>query len=217
MGVVESTCNRSPDCSACNEECHRRTGFEPYEAPKGPNPHAYTYGHAESPELRGCNAATSSNIHPLSPADGDFAAAAPEEHDVQQAQQVVKEFVKNIVKGQEVEVLSTKGTSAQCVVSLDRKLTLMTLQRAGRKDSKKREIPLDTIEQIFVGADVAGDVALPIDDMCVTFILQGDDGVLSYRFVDYEQRDTFALCLSMFVDGRRTECERKKQKKSKGR
>lgn len=140
--------------------------------------------------------------------DSTAASTTP---DVNQAQQVVKHFVKSIVKGQPVSVLAVTGGVAECVVSLDRKLTTLSLQRAGRKDAKKRAVPLEDICEICVGEDAGEEVELPLDEHCVTLMLE-DGNALGFQFDDLESRDTFALCLSMFVDGRRSEKEKQKKK-----
>lgn len=148
--------------------------------------------------------------------DGDSSAAtestaASSTPDVGQAQQVVKKFVRNFVKGQLVNVLAVNGGIAECVVSLDRKLTTLSLQRSGKKDSKKRPVKLEDICEICVGEE-AEDVELALDERCVTLMLS-DGNALGFRFADLEERDTFALCLSMFVDGRRGEMQRRKKEK----
>eukprot|EP00927_Polykrikos_kofoidii_P025854 TRINITY_DN23168_c0_g1_i1.p1 TRINITY_DN23168_c0_g1~~TRINITY_DN23168_c0_g1_i1.p1 ORF type:complete len:316 (+),score=55.58 TRINITY_DN23168_c0_g1_i1:66-1013(+) len=132
-----------------------------------------------------------------------------------QAQAVVKNFVKTYIKGQEISVLSMTGSLASCLVSLDRKLTVLSLQRAGKKDAKKRGVPLEDIGEVCVGKEGADDVDLPLDELCVTLLL-ADGQAIGFRFADVEERDTFALCISMFVDGRRAELSRKKKSRKGG-
>lgn len=152
------------------------------------------------------------------PSDAGISAAASDSTaasitpDVGQAQLVVKGFVRSLVKGQQVTVLAVNGGVAECVASLDRKLTTLSLQRAGKKDSKKRGIPLEDVVEICVGAEACEDVELPLDERCVTLMLE-DGNAVGFRFEDAEERDTFALCLSMFVDGRRGEVQRKRKEK----
>lgn len=125
-----------------------------------------------------------------------------------QAHQVVKGFVRSIVRGMTISVLVHTGGTMDCFVQLDRKLTTMSLQRSGKKESKKREVRLEQIQQIAIGDDVCEEVELDVDDFCVTLFF--DDGqAIGLRFENFEERDTFALCLSMFVDGRRAEIEKK--------
>jgi hypothetical protein len=132
-------------------------------------------------------------------------------NNVDAAQQVVKNFVRTIVKGMTLCVLSVNGGTAECVVTMDRKLTTMSLQRAGKKDGKKRSVPLERIAEIAVGDDVRDQVDLQVNDHCVTLLLDDGQGI-GFQFRDLEERDTFALCLSMFVDGRRAEVDKKKKR-----
>lgn len=161
---------------------------------------------------------TTDRASSVMPSDAGSSAAATDSTaasitpDVGQAQLVVKRFVRSLVKGQEVSVLAVNGGVAECVASLDRKLTTLSLQRSGKKDSKKRGIPLEDVVEICVGDAAREDVELALDEMCVTLMLEGGNAV-GFRFSDAEARDTFALCLSMFVDGRRGEVQKKRKEK----
>lgn len=131
--------------------------------------------------------------------------------EVNQAQAVVKAFVRGLVKGRVVHVLATSGGMAECVCYLDRKLTTLSLQRAGKEDAKKRAVPLEDISEIAVGAESGQEFGLATTDMCITLVLESGQAI-GFCFQDDEERDTFALCLSMFVDGRRNEVERRQEK-----
>lgn len=146
------------------------------------------------------------------PQEEDAHAGAGGDHpQVKQAQAVVKSFVREMVKGRVVHVLSVHGGTAECMVYLDRKLTTLSLQRAGKDDAKKRAVNLEDIEEIAVGAEAGEAYGLSTDDMCITLVLANSQAI-GFYFKDEEERDTFALCLSMFVDGRRTEVERREAK-----
>ena len=83
----------------------------------------------------------------------------------------------------------------------------MWVQRAGAKcDAKKRSVPLGQISSIVIGDDFLGDQDLPATEMCVTLFLDGSRAI-TLEFPDLEERDTFALCLSMFADGHQREVE----------
>jgi hypothetical protein len=135
---------------------------------------------------------------------GASCSTASSSTDPDAAQQVVKNFVRSIVSGVTLQVLCAGATTEFAVVSLDRKLRTMYMQRAGKKDAKKRQIRLEQVIEIAVGSDIRDEVELLVDDHCVTLLLDNYQA-LSFRFPDVEERDTFALCLSMFVDGRREE------------
>jgi hypothetical protein len=146
---------------------------------------------------------------------GSESTAATTAPDVGQAQQVVKNFVRTYVRGRDISVLSVNGGVALCTATMDRKLTTLSLQRSGKKDGKKRGIPLEDVSEICIGEEMGenGVQELALDELCVTLVL-GDGSAVGFRFEDIEERDTFALCLSMFVDGRRGEVVRKQEQKA---
>mmetsp|Transcript_103877 Transcript_103877/g.292327 ORF Transcript_103877/g.292327 Transcript_103877/m.292327 type:complete len:264 (-) Transcript_103877:34-825(-) len=144
-----------------------------------------------------------------------------------QAQHLVRNFVRGIVKGISATLLSAPGGPVPCVVSLDRGLKTMILKRIWQvanaelpretsvhsSQLDRRTIPLEQVCGIVLGDDVLGDaacLAAEASDLCVTLLLEGGQAV-TLGFPDLEERDTFALCLSMFVDGRRVEAPRRRQ------
>lgn len=127
--------------------------------------------------------------------------------EVAQAQTVAKNFVRSLVRGLPVTVLSVTGGTAECIAFLDRGLTTLSLQRAGKLEAKRRIVPLEEISEVVVGEYGGQDFNLSTDTLCVTLVFETGQAV-SFRFENDEERDTFALCLSMFVDGRRNELAR---------
>mmetsp|Transcript_21100 Transcript_21100/g.66663 ORF Transcript_21100/g.66663 Transcript_21100/m.66663 type:complete len:298 (-) Transcript_21100:62-955(-) len=125
-----------------------------------------------------------------------------------EAQRLVKGFVQEMVRGRNLEMLSSHGGSVECLVTLDRDLTEMIIQRSQSPAAKKRTVPLRNIEHIAVGTEAEEDVELPVDDLCVALLLK-EGKVLAFRFGDVEDRDTFALCLGIFVDGNRKKGKRR--------
>eukprot|EP00747_Dinoflagellata_sp_TGD_P167648 gnl/TRDRNA2_/TRDRNA2_192397_c0_seq1.p1 gnl/TRDRNA2_/TRDRNA2_192397_c0~~gnl/TRDRNA2_/TRDRNA2_192397_c0_seq1.p1 ORF type:complete len:229 (+),score=41.99 gnl/TRDRNA2_/TRDRNA2_192397_c0_seq1:36-689(+) len=212
----------SANCAGCCSDGKHGPMFETVF----PNAPPASYGPEDTPgtNSQGSPAVTDGQVPPLGSGstesveeDGDEmgetdSTAASSGADVQAAQQVVKNFVRTIVKGRTLQVLTANGGTSEVLASLDRKLTTLSISKAGKKDAKKRNIALESIAEIIVGDEVGdSDLALPVDEMCVTLMLE-DEQALSFRFEDHEGRDTFALCLSMFVDGRRNEVERKAAK-----
>lgn len=122
------------------------------------------------------------------------------------AKEVVKAFVKSYVKGHHVTILSVHGGMTECIATLDRKLTLLAIKRSGA--SKQRHIPLETIEEIVIGTEAEDEVDLELDDNCVSLLLE-DGSAVGFSFSNVEERDTFALCISMFVNSRRGERTRR--------
>lgn len=121
------------------------------------------------------------------------------------AKLIIRKFVRRMVKGQELAVLSRKGGVATVSATLDRRLTKLTLAR-GHSKIGKRGIALEAVAGIAVGLEALEEVeggALPgLDELCATLVLEGGE-CISFRLSDVEERDTFVLCMSMFVDGRK--------------
>eukprot|EP00913_Durusdinium_trenchii_P025933 g24333.t2 len=70
----------------------------------------------------------------------------------QQAKEVVKTFVKEMVKGRKMNVMTQTGQLKTCVVSLSRKLDTLKI----KVGSQTRSIALRDIDEIAAGADVEG-------------------------------------------------------------
>lgn len=131
-----------------------------------------------------------------------------------QARVVVKKFVRSYVKGQVLDVLKVGGGVSECLVTLDKAITTLSLQLARSRSGSRREIPLEDLREISLGTGAQQDVeGLALDDRCVT-LLQADGQGVAFRFADVERRDAFARCLRLFVEGRRTEVARKRARKS---
>ncbi|CAE7646708.1 unnamed protein product [Symbiodinium pilosum] len=116
-----------------------------------------------------------------------------------------------MVKGRELRMLSTTGRSLLCLVTLDRDIRHISIQLAGKTDAKQRFVNLKSIEQIYVGEDVADDIELPVTSFSVTLVLE-EGQAIAFELNDEEERDTFAMCMQMFVDGNRKDAERRKAK-----
>mmetsp|Transcript_11689 Transcript_11689/g.19830 ORF Transcript_11689/g.19830 Transcript_11689/m.19830 type:complete len:323 (-) Transcript_11689:12-980(-) len=126
-------------------------------------------------------------------------------------QKIVKRFVQKMVRGRELKMLSTTGRSLLCLVVLDRDIRHISIQLAGKKDAKQRFVNLKSIEQIYVGQDVAEEIELMVTELSVTLVLE-EGQAIAFDLDDEEERDTFAMCMQMFVDGNRKDAERRRKK-----
>jgi len=109
-----------------------------------------------------------------------------------EAKKIIKNFVKTMVKGQKMSVM-TQGGPRTCTVSLTRNLDAMKIKAGGQT----RNIGLAQISEMHAGAEVPG-IDTPLDDLCVSLMLESED-CISFCMPDIEARDTFILCLDMFV------------------
>merc|ERR1712217_844978 len=98
-------------------------------------------------------------------------------------------------------VINAAGSTTNCSASLDSTLTHLVLLYPADKGGRARNIPLQRVQQILVGVGAQEDGYEsewgPADELCVTLLAEGQ--LFSFVFDDNEQRDAFALCLSLFV------------------
>jgi len=117
-----------------------------------------------------------------------------------QAKQIIKDFVTEMVKGKEVIVVAPSGARVDCLLGLTRGLETLKVTRRVPKDARARRIHLSSIDEILVGTDTGyTQMETPLDDFCVTLVLNSDDCV-TFRMSDEEERDTLAGCLTMFCN-----------------
>lgn len=107
----------------------------------------------------------------------------------------MKVFVKAMVRGREMNVLSVDGQLRTCTCSFDRKLRNYNIVI----NKETRSIPLIKFKEVFQGIEPE-DIATPLDELCVTIVLESGE-CLSFRFKDLQERESFAMCLQIIVDG----------------
>lgn len=110
-----------------------------------------------------------------------------------QAKTIIKTFVKTMVKGTKMNVMTGSGALKSCTVSLSRDLQVLKIKAGGQT----RPVPLKDLEEIVAGAEVAS-VATPLDELCATLVSSSGD-CISFRLPDLNERDTFVMCLLMFT------------------
>lgn len=117
------------------------------------------------------------------------------QREVARIQSQMKHFVKGMVRGRELSVLSVDGQLRSCTCSLDRKLRNYSIVI----NKETRTIPLARFREVFQGTEPE-DIATPLDELCTTFVLDTGE-CLSFRFKDVAEREGFAMCLQIIVDG----------------
>lgn len=117
------------------------------------------------------------------------------QREVARIQSQMKAFVKGMVKGREMNVLSVDGQLRQCVCSFDRKLRNYNIVIS----KETRSIKLSDFTEVLQGREPK-DIATPLDDLCATFVLSNGE-CLTFRFGDVKEREDFAMCLQIIVDG----------------
>lgn len=124
-------------------------------------------------------------------ADGSDAGSKEQR---QQAKATIKEFVKEMVRGKDLNVMTQSGQLKMCTASLSRGLNVFRI----KVGAHTRSIELPDIDKICVGQQVEG-VSTPLDEFCVTLMLASED-CITFRFDNHEARDVFAACLHMICN-----------------
>lgn len=118
-----------------------------------------------------------------------------------QAQKLVKDFVTDMVRGKKFEVVLKSGQSKTCACSLSRALDTLKIKVGG----EERRIALVQVRELHAGAEVSH-VDTPLDELCATLVLASDEAI-TFRFPDTEERDTFVMCLLMFIQRQQQDTE----------
>ncbi|CAE7227616.1 unnamed protein product [Symbiodinium natans] len=121
----------------------------------------------------------------------------------------ISAFTKDLVRGRKVGVVALNGSAVDCWIALDKQLRYLVIQRLGKKEAKRRAVSLESVDQVCIGDEAQEESGLPLNDLCVCFLLQ-EGQAIAFNLGNLQERDTFALVMSMFIDHRRTEAEEKK-------
>jgi len=117
------------------------------------------------------------------------------QREVKRIQGQMKAFMKGMIKGREMTVLSVDGQLRACTCSFDRKLRNYSIVIS----KETRTIPLSKFREVFQGTEPA-DISTPLDELCATFVLESGE-CLTFRFEEVAERENFAMCLQIIVDG----------------
>jgi len=118
-----------------------------------------------------------------------------QKRETKRIQQEMKAFVKSMVRGQQMGVVSPDGQMRMCTCSLDKRLKNFVIELKG----STRKIPLSKVNEVYQGKEPE-DIATPLDDLCSTLTLDSGE-CLTFHFPDIPAREHFAMCLQILVDG----------------
>lgn len=110
-------------------------------------------------------------------------------------QQEMKKFVRQVVRGQQMGVVSPDGQLRTCTFSLDKRLKHFAIELKGQE----RKIPLTSVLEVYQGNEPE-DIETPLDELCSTVTLE-QGGAITFHFDDIASRKNFAMCLQLLVDG----------------
>lgn len=109
--------------------------------------------------------------------------------------QSMKTFVRSMVRGQQIGVISPDGATCTCICSLDKKLKVFSIELK----ASVRKIPLGDMSEVFQGKEPE-DIDTPLDEFCSTVMMRTDE-CISFYFPDIPAREQFAMCLQILIDG----------------
>mmetsp|Transcript_29423 Transcript_29423/g.62637 ORF Transcript_29423/g.62637 Transcript_29423/m.62637 type:complete len:260 (-) Transcript_29423:33-812(-) len=117
------------------------------------------------------------------------------QREASRVQQAMKSFVRMMVRGQQMGVISPDGQLRTCSCSLDKRLKNFVIELKG----SVRQISLGDISEVFQGTEPE-DIDTPLDELCSTLMLASGE-CISFHFADVPAREQFAMCLQILVDG----------------
>eukprot|EP00440_Ansanella_granifera_P057093 gb/GFBE01061889.1/.p1 GENE.gb/GFBE01061889.1/~~gb/GFBE01061889.1/.p1 ORF type:complete len:395 (+),score=84.28 gb/GFBE01061889.1/:1-1185(+) len=116
-----------------------------------------------------------------------------------EVKKLVKDFVRQMVKGREMSVLNVDGNLKPVKCGLTRSLDVFRI----KSGSETRHLQLKEVENVIHGAaEELSDLATPLDEDCATVELSSAE-CISFKFSDQEAAELFALCMQLFIDGLR--------------
>mmetsp|Transcript_40974 Transcript_40974/g.107627 ORF Transcript_40974/g.107627 Transcript_40974/m.107627 type:complete len:215 (+) Transcript_40974:84-728(+) len=108
-------------------------------------------------------------------------------------QSMIKDFVKEVLRGVYLDVVLEDGTLMSCRCTMDNKLSTVSLQV---RDSV-RHVCLTNIQEICSGKELRNiRTTTPLDELCVTLVMSNDQCV-SFKFKDVQAREHFATCMKV--------------------
>mmetsp|Transcript_111839 Transcript_111839/g.311251 ORF Transcript_111839/g.311251 Transcript_111839/m.311251 type:complete len:258 (+) Transcript_111839:123-896(+) len=142
------------------------------------------------------SAGASSNVSSASIASEFIQERIPaRQREASRIQQAMKTFVRSMVRGQRMGVITPDGQLCTCTCSLDKRLKFFIIELKG----SERRIALRDITEVFQGKEPE-DIDTPLDELCSTLMLETGD-CISFHFPDESSREHFAMCLQILVDG----------------
>jgi hypothetical protein len=116
-----------------------------------------------------------------------------------EVKKMVKDFVRQMVKGRDMGVLRADGAVKPVLCRLSRELDVLKI-KAG---DQTRKVPLAEVERVVFGAEELSDLETPLDECCSTLELSVDGECISFKFPERKASELFTLCMQLFIDGQK--------------
>eukprot|EP00931_Biecheleriopsis_adriatica_P102502 TRINITY_DN77465_c0_g1_i1.p1 TRINITY_DN77465_c0_g1~~TRINITY_DN77465_c0_g1_i1.p1 ORF type:complete len:428 (-),score=104.42 TRINITY_DN77465_c0_g1_i1:43-1326(-) len=112
---------------------------------------------------------------------------------------LVKDFVREMVKGREMNVLCQDGSMVPVKAGITKALDTLRMKSQGTS----RNVLLADVETCITGeSEELSDLETPLDDCCATLVLNGSE-CISFKFAEQKRAELFTLCMNLFIDGLR--------------
>jgi len=116
-----------------------------------------------------------------------------------EVKKMVKEFVRQMVKGRDMGVLTGTGSIKPVTCGLTRTLDVLRIKFG----EQTRKVRIADIKRAVHGAaEDLQDLQTPLDETCSTLELETSD-CITFKFPEKKAAELFTLCMQVFVDGQK--------------
>merc|ERR1712217_676988 len=116
-----------------------------------------------------------------------------------EVKKMVKDFVRQMVKGREMGVLRADGAVKPVLCGLTRSLDVFRI----KSGSETRKVALSEVDRVVHGSpEDLSDLETPLDDLCSTLELDTAE-CISFKFAERKGAELFTLCMQLFIDGQK--------------
>lgn len=116
-----------------------------------------------------------------------------------EVKKMVKNFVREMIKGREMSVLRADGALRPVTCGLSRQLDVFRI----KSGEVVRKLKLKDIERVVRGpSEDFADLETPLDESCSTLELESSE-CISFKFAERKKAELFTMCMSLFLDGQK--------------
>lgn len=114
-----------------------------------------------------------------------------------EVKKLVKDFVRQMVKGREMGVLRADGVLKPVKCGLTRSLDVFKI----KSGSETRLLDLKEVARVVHGSpEDLSDLETPLDENCSTLELESSE-CISFKFAERKAAELFTMCMQVFIDG----------------
>lgn len=122
-----------------------------------------------------------------------------EQKSSKEVKQIVKNFVREMVKGREMGVLRADGALKPVTCGLSRAIDVFKI----KSGDQLRKVQMKSLSRMILGAsEELDDLETPLDETCSTIELDSGE-CISFKFAERKKAEVFTMCMQMLADGQR--------------